>query len=219
MAGDDRVRHCAECNLNVYNFAAMTSAEVEALVATTTGRLCGRLYQRADGTYLTKDCPEGFKIKVRRVSRIAGAALAAATAGLNFAAAQSAPINAPAVTAQKYETGIEVRVTNESHALISKADIRILDQDGNLAYLGFTSEDGRYHISNVAPGNYQLIVTSPPFSRLSQNIKVWPDRTTVAEAVIHNFVFVGEVVADPNHPDIKTKKTKRAIASDANSNN
>ena len=41
MAGNDRVRFCSQCNLNVFNFSEMTTAEVERLVATTQGRLCG----------------------------------------------------------------------------------------------------------------------------------------------------------------------------------
>jgi len=57
MAGNDRVRHCQECNLNVYNFAAMTEAEIATLVRSTEGRLCARLYRRTDGTLLTADCP------------------------------------------------------------------------------------------------------------------------------------------------------------------
>ena len=39
MEGDERVRHCAVCNLNVYNFAEMTRDEVNALIARSEGRL------------------------------------------------------------------------------------------------------------------------------------------------------------------------------------
>ena len=44
MVGDERVRHCAACNLDVYNFSAMASAEVEQIVAEREGRLCCLLY-------------------------------------------------------------------------------------------------------------------------------------------------------------------------------
>ncbi len=57
MAGDDRVRHCGDCRLNVYNVAAMTRAEAATLIATNEGgRTCLRLYRRPDGTLLTQDC-------------------------------------------------------------------------------------------------------------------------------------------------------------------
>ena len=59
MKGDDRVRHCASCKLNVFNVREMTKAEVEQLVESTQGRLCLRLYKRWDGTVLMADCPVG----------------------------------------------------------------------------------------------------------------------------------------------------------------
>ena len=33
MEGDERVRFCRECNLNVYNLSGMTKREAESLVA------------------------------------------------------------------------------------------------------------------------------------------------------------------------------------------
>jgi hypothetical protein len=76
--GDERVRYCPECKLNVYNFGAMAPAEIESLVRNREGRLCARFYARPDGTFLTQNCPDGFRAKVRRVSRTAGAILSAA---------------------------------------------------------------------------------------------------------------------------------------------
>jgi hypothetical protein len=69
MAGDDRVRHCAECNLKVHNISTMARDEAEALVRGSVGeRMCVRLYRRADGTILTQDCPVGLA-RVRRAAR------------------------------------------------------------------------------------------------------------------------------------------------------
>ena len=56
MPGSERVRYCSQCRLNVYNLAEMPKAEVEALVRSTQGRLCGRLYMRGDQTATTRDC-------------------------------------------------------------------------------------------------------------------------------------------------------------------
>ena len=69
MEGDERVRFCRECNLNVYNLSGMTRREAESLVAETEGRLCARFFRRADGTVLTKDCPTGLRAVRRRVAR------------------------------------------------------------------------------------------------------------------------------------------------------
>lgn len=59
MAGDARARFCNLCQKHVYDLSALTAAEAEALIREKEGKLCGRFYQRADGTMLTADCPEG----------------------------------------------------------------------------------------------------------------------------------------------------------------
>jgi hypothetical protein len=56
MPGDDRVRSCSACSLLVYNIAAMTSDEAASPIAGREGRLCARLFRRADGTVITADC-------------------------------------------------------------------------------------------------------------------------------------------------------------------
>jgi hypothetical protein len=77
MTGDDRARFCQECQLHVYNISEMTRQQAEDLMASTEGRICARLYRRADGTVLTKDCPVGLRALRRRLARAATAALTA----------------------------------------------------------------------------------------------------------------------------------------------
>jgi hypothetical protein len=66
MTGDDRARHCAACDKNVYNVTGMAREEAEALILAKEGRLCVRYYQRADGTILLADCTVGKKRARRR---------------------------------------------------------------------------------------------------------------------------------------------------------
>lgn len=84
MNGDDRTRHCGQCNLFVHNIANLTDIEAEALLrsafnddGTSKRRLCIGIYRRADGTILTANCPVGLaavRAKTRRaVSRVAAA--------------------------------------------------------------------------------------------------------------------------------------------------
>lgn len=68
MLGDDRMRFCGQCSLNVYNLSGMTRADAEALIARSEGRLCVRFYRRFDGSIITKDCPIGVQAIKRRVS-------------------------------------------------------------------------------------------------------------------------------------------------------
>jgi hypothetical protein len=56
MTGNGRVRHCAGRHLDVYNFAAMTVPEIEDLPGSPPGgRVCARIYRRADGTMITQE--------------------------------------------------------------------------------------------------------------------------------------------------------------------
>lgn len=94
MIGNERVRFCGQCQLNVYNLSGMSKREAEALVTNTEGRLCVRYHQRADGTILTKDCPMGLSAIKRRVSRVARATISAvigfiAGVGFNFGLSQN----------------------------------------------------------------------------------------------------------------------------------
>src|SRR5712692_11102997 len=57
MEGDDRVRTCDHCQFRVFNLSRMTRQEAEEIIANAEGGLCVRLYQRADGTIITADCP------------------------------------------------------------------------------------------------------------------------------------------------------------------
>ena len=77
MIGNDQVRFCGQCSLNVYNLSGMSKKEAESLIARTEGRLCIRYYQRADGSILTTNCPVGLRALKRRMSRIANATLSA----------------------------------------------------------------------------------------------------------------------------------------------
>jgi hypothetical protein len=77
MIGDERVRFCGQCNLNVYNISAMTKQDAERLITQAEGRLCIRYYRRADGTILTNNCPVGLRALKRRLSRTASACASA----------------------------------------------------------------------------------------------------------------------------------------------
>lgn len=73
MYGDERMRFCGECKLNVYNLSGMTKYDAENLFRLSEGRLCVRYYQRPDGSILTKDCPVGWAKVKERVSVMAAA--------------------------------------------------------------------------------------------------------------------------------------------------
>ena len=73
MFGNERVRLCEQCHLNVYNLSEMSRVEADRLINQAEGRLCVRFYRRRDGSILTQNCPVGLRAIKRRLSRIATA--------------------------------------------------------------------------------------------------------------------------------------------------
>ncbi len=85
MLGNERMRYCGLCKLNVYNLSGMTREDAEALVKANEGKICVSFFKRADGTILTQDCPVGVAARLRR--RVASVAAGfAAVAALGWAA-------------------------------------------------------------------------------------------------------------------------------------
>ncbi len=86
MQGDDRVRHCAQCSLDVYDASYLTEAELRALVSAKVSgqRLCMRLHRRADGTVLTRDCPVGARRRRVRMLAAVAAGLSALAVGVRW---------------------------------------------------------------------------------------------------------------------------------------
>jgi hypothetical protein len=73
MFGNERVRFCQQCHLNVYNLSEMSRVEANRLINQAEGRLCVRFYRRRDGSIITQNCPVGLRAIKRRVSRVATA--------------------------------------------------------------------------------------------------------------------------------------------------
>ncbi|HNG45531.1 MAG TPA: hypothetical protein PKZ00_03110 [Elusimicrobiota bacterium] len=80
MTGDDRVRFCAHCRLNVFNLSALKRDEAIKLLNEKEGRLCVRFFRREDGTVMTRDCPVGLAALRQKFRRWTALAFAGATA-------------------------------------------------------------------------------------------------------------------------------------------
>jgi hypothetical protein len=74
MRGDDKVRFCGKCQLNVYNLSGMSRREAERVVGAREGRVCVRFYRRPDGTVMTRDCGAKAALVARRLARLLFAA-------------------------------------------------------------------------------------------------------------------------------------------------
>lgn len=94
MFGNERIRFCGQCQLNVYNLSEMSKAEAERLIGQTEGRLCVRYYRRRDGSIITRNCPVGLRAIKRRMSRAATAVVSSVLsfiAGIGFSRIADGP--------------------------------------------------------------------------------------------------------------------------------
>lgn len=171
MAGDERVRHCALCSLNVYNFAEMTRDEVRDLLMRTEGRVCARLYRRADGTVLTRDCPTGIRAMRLRASRVAAALIAAVCSLPAFAFGVRA-CEKPRLKTHGSKVKLEIErvatsqpavltgvVRDEAGYPIPGVTIEVRDETATRAFTAVTDVNGAFNITSLDDGLYRVEVT------------------------------------------------------------
>ena len=149
MEGDERVRFCGECKKNVFNLSAMSRRDAEKLLVETNGNLCTRLYRRCDGTVLTADCPVGLSVKVARVKRRIGWAIAGAM-GLSTAWAQDSAVVAGSMR-------------NADGSVAAKASVFI--KGDRLSIETITDDRGAFSAADLPPGKYVITVAG---SRLQE---------------------------------------------------
>jgi Carboxypeptidase regulatory-like domain len=199
MTGNNQVRHCSQCNLNVYNFSAMTSHEIETLISASEGqRLCGRLYQRADGTLLTQDCPVGLRTRIRRVTRRVGAALAAA---MSFAVAAEASPQQSAGTMGKVvavQTGFNLAVLDASGAPVPHSRILLINAKTHKTVAeNRTDNAGKFSFSHLPVGDYTAIVEAPGLLSQSALVSIKPNAMQDITFQLRSEAFVTGLIALP----------------------
>ncbi len=176
MAGDERIRHCSLCSLNVYNFAEMTRDEVTELIARTEGRICARLYQRADGTVITRDCPTGLRALRQRASRVA-AALVTAMLTLPALAFGGETCSKPSLKTRGAAMNVEIErlakaqaasfsgvIHDQTGTPLPGVSIRIRDEATNRQTTVVTDSNGGFTFAGLDDGLYVVDVTLAGFT-------------------------------------------------------
>jgi carboxypeptidase family protein len=201
MSGDERVRFCDHCQLNVYNLSELSRNEVETLIASTEGRLCGRLYRRADGTVLTKDCPVGLRALRKRVAtRVAAVfatvvSLSASVFGQQTTEKKGKSDCVPqtrithARTANADAASISGTVVDPNEAVIPGATVLITNIATNETRDLKTSDEGTFQTDSLKTGTYSVKVEIPGFKSYVVSQVVVKDNESV------NIDFVMEVEA------------------------
>ncbi len=183
MTGNDRVRFCDQCGLNVYNIAELSRPEAEALIASSEGRICARLFRRVDGTVLTKDCPVGLRaLRMRVTKRVAAmvAAMVATIASLSAATLGQQPagkddkkscvpqtrITRTDAKAGDAATLLSGTVLDSAGAVIPGAKVQITNSATAEITSTLANEQGRFEFASLPAGNYSIVIESPYFKRL-----------------------------------------------------
>ncbi len=190
MTGDERTRFCKECNKQVYNFAALTSIEIDRLINATHGQLCARITKTADGKTLTADSvceslPVLDQLIHRRPSLIASAIVSAVLSLSPTIAAQAQPAADPLAVVLSTEAesnpkanpqggtasvagrvqGYQIDTANRR--IIAKqiggAQVRLINESTNEVWRVITNEQGEFCIENLPAGVFIFKVEAAGF--------------------------------------------------------
>jgi hypothetical protein len=191
MSGDNRIRHCHACNLNVYNFSEFSEAEIRELLANGKERLCGRLFRRHDGTVITQNCPVGLKKVVRRVSRVAGAILSVVIPSFG---------GAPTALAQSYtrtnvsSSGLSIDVVDPAGAVIPGATVVLTQPTRKQTIHATADKHGRVSLWASSGGDYHLTVSAPNMQPFLRNVDLRPGEVLSFRATLFAAALMGDIV-------------------------
>lgn len=189
MPGTDRVRHCVQCDKNVYNLSAMTRREAETLLRETEGHLCARLYRREDGTILTENCSAGLRAIGAKVSRWAGALMSLSA----MVVAQIPLVQIASAQQQSSEYAISGVLQDLTGATIPGAKITVRKEYSDQTFRTVSDAKGRFRIESLASGSYQIIAEMPGFATFQKWLLIGPIREVQLTATM-TLGTMGEVV-------------------------
>jgi hypothetical protein len=204
MIGNDQVRFCEHCNLDVHNLSLLTRNQAQRLIARSNGRLCVRYHHDAAGQPLT--LPVGQKLHgqklhriARRVSQIAAGAFTAtlsitSAVAQQSASSQSANLNPPNATQTnaRWRIGSSIvgTITDQNGAVIAGATISLWNDQLRGALYTSTDFNGQFKVDSLESGFYKLRIEAPGFAAnenngvyVEQNGEARADRTLNVAAI------------------------------------
>ncbi len=210
MDGDERVRHCTLCSLNVYNFAEMTPIAVRDLLVRTEGRVCARLYRRADGTVITRDCPTGLRAMQQRASRAAAALIAALCTLPAFALGRTCEKPQLKIHGSKVKLEIERVATPQPAVFTGVVDfggplpgvtITVRNEASKRELRTITDAKGAFKIAALDDGLYRVEVTLAGFgSATLEHLQLKANEVTHASVALGSegiTITLGGLAIDP----------------------
>lgn len=224
MTGDNRIRFCGHCQLNVYNISELSRSEAEKLIASSEGRLCARLFRREDGTILTKDCPVGLRALRRRVAKRTATVFAAllSLSAAVFGQQSSSKHGKTSCTPQTRITRTNATsdhpakvlagtVTDPAGALIPGAEVQLIKVDTKEIQRTSTNDSGRFEFESLAAGKYSITVEAAAFKKCEViNIVIEKDKLIALDLILEpsgHTEWIGVVAAEPSLIDTPSGTT------------
>jgi hypothetical protein len=229
MTGDEQVRKCDDCGLNVHNLAAMSEAEIGRLIVNREGRLCIRLYKRRDGTILAQVCPTGVRGYRKRMARLATAVFSTVLGLVTVSFAQDKKNDSPnphSVNIERKKSDSKASILNGivmdvNGAVIPSIRVSLtLESENKGVFL--TNYDGAFEFKDLSPSEkYTLDVGSKDlhFKQASiRNLKVGEGehliiRISLEAKEIVIGLFAEEALIDIESSTIETRITRRKLES------
>jgi hypothetical protein len=180
MRGNDQVRFCSQCNLNVHNLSAMTRKEARQLVAASGGKLCVRYYKKPGGRIQTVASEQLHDIK-RRVSKIAAGAFTAALSLSASVVAAQTPSQGDVSASNRAEASLLIRelssekqddatssmagtIVDAQGAYIPNARVTLTKDQGEQERRATTDKDGKFEFQYLETGLYNIKVEADGFA-------------------------------------------------------
>jgi hypothetical protein len=206
----------------------MTAAEAENLILTREGRLCIRLYKRADGTVLTMDCPVGLRAYRKRVAKLTGAALTAVFGlfSVSFGqqkedrkAVDASKIKITKILNQKSQGTLTGTITDPYGAVVPGAQLKLQNMVGRKVYETTSNVDGNFTLKDISSGTYSLLISASGFkkyrvinikigvgeeNKINANLALDPETTVVG-------IFLEEPLIDTSSSSVTTRITQDLI--------
>lgn len=174
MTGNDEVRFCSHCNLNVNNLSAMTRRKALKIARRSQGRICVRYVQNPI------DKTPVFADRLYQITRRAGIAAGVLGASLSLSSltyAQGAPVllkraSAPQTKisptdARENEDKTESAmarifgtITGADGAFARNVIVTLFNHKTNESRIANSNLEGFYEFRNLTPGVYKLVSTS-----------------------------------------------------------
>jgi carboxypeptidase family protein/ankyrin repeat protein len=173
MTGNDQIRFCKHCDLDVHNLSQMTRSQAQRLIDRSNGRLCVRYHHDSAGQPLTLPVRQKLHRIGQRTSRIAAGAFTAtlsvtSAVAQNSTSSQSANWNPPNAAQQdtRWTLGSSIvgTITDQNGAVISGATIFLSNDDMSVSLYVSTDLNGQFKIESLQLGVYNLRIEAPGFA-------------------------------------------------------